>query len=64
MRYLKIFYITELVDSHIKDYILFKKLVYYTLLENNHTLLPIGATDAFTRNYRMKHILMPVIIIN
>lgn len=50
MRYLKIFYITELVDSHIKDYILFKKLVYYTLLENNHTLLPIGATDAFTRN--------------
>lgn len=47
MRYLKIFYITELVDSHIKDYILFKKLVYYTLLENNHTLLPYRSNRCF-----------------
>lgn len=27
-----------------KDYILFKKLVYYTSLENSHILFPVGAT--------------------
>lgn len=41
--------IIEHLDSlfYTKDYILPKKLVYYTLLENDHILLSVGATNAF-----------------
>lgn len=46
----------QIVLFYVKDYILFKKLVCYAFLENNPILLPIGATDAFKRNYRTKHI--------
>lgn len=43
---LKIFYITELVDSLIlKIMFCFKKSCLLHLLENSHTLLPIGTTE-------------------